>query len=891
MSANLEAVVSLNTSAFTSGLSSMGVLASQTGGALAAAFGGVTMEVLAMGRAFGVVGYLVGTLKQVVMAGSEFETEMNRLRASTDLSAADLQKMGAYAVELSTHMTATGKDIVAAMSIAAAETNGTADSIKGILTPALQLSALAGGDTKAMMESLARTMTNFGVETSSAAAVADLFARSVRPDKLGEFAEAMQAASKFAGPMGISMNETAAAIALFEEHGITGSAAGQQLGRVLDKLSDQAQTGSGKIGEALRTWKASSEGLEGAIKRLSDAGVTNDEILSVFGVRGGAAMLALKDAGVGALTAIEQKMASGKGLIEQYGDSTSGLEAKWQMFKNTISGHVIQVFDALKETILILANVFDGAMGSMESGLEAVRAGVGRFMNAWSNLSDSTKSIIELGVLIAGFGAFVLPAINAVLTFATVFATAMMSMGASFSSGFLIPFLAGMAVAALAFASFSFGEALREIKVGGNTIGGYVDELVQWLVTSFGQLKDELPLVMRGAMLSVKEAMLENFPDLCTSVAHGLAPLVQAFGDAKAAILEAFGKTELAQQVRDDTAKATDALRNFDAGVSLDQTRQQITDTNAALDSMRTEHAAELTAAFQQLGEEAKTNLEKGKDASQLFNEWMSKLKENGGTMWDTISAGGSAGLDLLKQGWAEANKLADSLGGASKGATDLKDALEATPKTPYEKAAADVKAFQQALKDGKPITDDMATAFVNGCAVMKDAAKDAEQTARSERMDTLAAYRSTSQAQKSAMREAYNQYKSDAREAGREVIGFNDYVVGNFQANPAKMSVIPGTVDPLAEKIVDAAGTTGTVSVDLTNADKLAALDTGQIDTLNTDAVAIKEGKIDIEGSIPDEITLNVDDFDSTVGELATESTLASILSTLESMEGVVWG
>ena len=127
MSANLEAVVSLNTSAFTSGLSSMGVLASQTGGALAAAFGGVTMEVLAMGRAFGVVGYLVGTLKQVVMAGSEFETEMNRLRASTDLSAADLQKMGAYAVELSTHMTATGKDIVAAMSIAAAETNGTAE--------------------------------------------------------------------------------------------------------------------------------------------------------------------------------------------------------------------------------------------------------------------------------------------------------------------------------------------------------------------------------------------------------------------------------------------------------------------------------------------------------------------------------------------------------------------------------------------------------------------------------------------------------------------------------------------------------------------------------------------------------------------------------------------
>ena len=88
-------------------------------------------------------------------------------------------------------------------------------------------------------ENTATALRGFGLEASEAGHVADVFARAAADTnaEVGDMGEALKYVAPVANSMGISLEETAAAIGIMSDAGIKGSQAGTTLRGALSRLA------------------------------------------------------------------------------------------------------------------------------------------------------------------------------------------------------------------------------------------------------------------------------------------------------------------------------------------------------------------------------------------------------------------------------------------------------------------------------------------------------------------------------------------------------------------------------------------------------------------------------------------------------------------------------
>jgi len=416
MSIQLQAVVALNTDGMKGGLSSMGAMVSDAAGAMMASFGGVTTEILAMGKAFGPVGAAIATLKEVSSAGMGVQQSIANLRAETGFTSTEIKGLTDLAMSMSTKMTAGTGEITKAMAALHANGSITAEAIKTGLVPALQLADVAGMDVAAAADVMNTTMKNFGLTAVDTTRFVNVLAEASNPVEMQAFTEALLRASQTAQGYGISLNETAAMMKLFEEAGIEGGKAGQAFTMVMDKLSDAAKTMKGAIGAALAGWNPAVEGMAGALDRLKSSSISSQKILEAFGPRVGGAMVKMMAEGGPALTALADGMDKGRTQAGLYKEKNATLGAELKKLGNVIENlnvsaflpmskalaglivdiqEVIQWFGKLVAALMagdwskvktMLTDVFDSALKSAQEAFDGIRAGAGK-------LADMFKSI------------------------------------------------------------------------------------------------------------------------------------------------------------------------------------------------------------------------------------------------------------------------------------------------------------------------------------------------------------------------------------------------------------------------------------------------------------------------------------------------------------------
>lgn len=279
--------------------------------------GGVT-------KAIGVAGAaLAGLTSAVVKLGSEYEAQMSRVQAISGATAEQLQDLDALAIELGQDTAFSATETAAGMeNLASAgfSVNEIMDAMPGLL----DLAAVSGGDVAAASEVAASTIRAFGLEASNAGHVANVFARAAADTsaEVQDMGEAMKYVAPVASAMGISMEETAAAIGIMSDAGIKGGQAGTALRGSLSRLANATKPMKETM-DALGISFYDSQGnmlsLSEQVAVLKDAmrGLTQEQrdeaLVTLYGQESLTGMLALIAAGPEKLDALTASFADSSG--------------------------------------------------------------------------------------------------------------------------------------------------------------------------------------------------------------------------------------------------------------------------------------------------------------------------------------------------------------------------------------------------------------------------------------------------------------------------------------------------------------------------------------------------------------------------------------------------
>ena len=231
----------------------------------------------ALGRGLVAVGIIgVAAVALAVKRFADFDAAISNVKAVTQETAANMQLLQDAALAAGGATIFTATEAANAIEELGKAGISTADILGGALDGSLSLAASGQLEVARAAEITATTLKQFGLDGSEAAHVADVL--SAGAGKALGSVEDLAQALKFVGPvaasMGISLEETTGALALFADQGLIGEQAGTSLRGVLASLtspSSEAAKEITRLGISLYDSNGAFKGVENLAGQLGDA--------------------------------------------------------------------------------------------------------------------------------------------------------------------------------------------------------------------------------------------------------------------------------------------------------------------------------------------------------------------------------------------------------------------------------------------------------------------------------------------------------------------------------------------------------------------------------------------------------------------------------------------
>jgi len=337
---SLTAVLDLDSSGFESGIQdaegSMGSLqdrAASTGKSMQRAGGAMTAGVTAPLAAMGAM--------SVRLAGNFDQAMQRSIAVMGDVDGAMKERLEATAREVAnttTHSASAAADsyyFLASAGLDAAEA----------MEAMPQVAAFAEAGQLKMAEATdvaTNVMSAYGYEADEMASVTDTLTAVTQNHNqtMQGMASAMSTVAPIASSLGLSLEETSAAIGQMGDVGIQGERAGTALRNVFSQLSDESSTVSQDLrdmGVATRNSSGEVVSLTQLLSNMESAGVEAGDAAKLFGTEAGPAMAALMQEGSDALAqntaAIEEAEGATQSMAETQRDT---LNAEMQIARSNI---------------------------------------------------------------------------------------------------------------------------------------------------------------------------------------------------------------------------------------------------------------------------------------------------------------------------------------------------------------------------------------------------------------------------------------------------------------------------------------------------------------------------------------------------------------------------
>jgi TP901 family phage tail tape measure protein len=355
-----------------------------------------------MRRAFALTGLTIG-VSAVVRVLASYEQSMSTVKAITRATEsefaslrAETQRLGAT-TRFSASQAADGAAFLARAGFST-------EQVLGSLNQTLLLAQAGNLGLASAADIASNVLQGFRLPVSDAGRVVDVlaFAANNANTDVQQLGDAMKFVAPVAAGLGVSVEETAAAIGVLSDAGLQASMAGTGLRRVMSELESPA-TKTRKILEALGVsqdeYWVSSVGLSAALQALKDAGVTTGQALELFGDRGGPAFEVLS-AGLGDVNSLTVAMRDAGGTAAEMA----------AVMDDNLMGSLLAVKSAAEALVIALGDA--GVTDALRSALDALAA-VLRF------LADNAEAVtFAVQLMLTAFVA------GKVLKFATAISTA-----------------------------------------------------------------------------------------------------------------------------------------------------------------------------------------------------------------------------------------------------------------------------------------------------------------------------------------------------------------------------------------------------------------------------------------------------------------------------------
>ncbi|MGF3182310.1 phage tail tape measure protein [Facklamia sp. P12934] len=373
---SVEAVLSLVDSGFTAGIAQASkqvkTLANDTVGSVGEM--GKTMMKTGAYMTAGITAPLAAMGKSIFTTGQEFDSTFNAVKAVSEETGVSFEDLRKQAIKLGADSIFGATDVASAMEMMGSAGFGTKeifDSMPGVI----DLAAASGGNMALAAEVAATALNQFNLDMTQTGHVADVFAQAAAATnaEISDMGEAMKYAGPVAGSLGISLEETAAAIGIMSNAGIKGSQAGTTLRGALTRLS--APTKKARL--LMEDWGWSAFDASGKMKPLNQiipelrsemADMTDQQkqqaITTLFGQNAMSGMLALINSAPGEFDSLTQSLIQSDGAAQKMADTLmEGLPGAWETLGGSIESAQLELYDLIQgplaEIVTRVADVID----------------------------------------------------------------------------------------------------------------------------------------------------------------------------------------------------------------------------------------------------------------------------------------------------------------------------------------------------------------------------------------------------------------------------------------------------------------------------------------------------------------------------------------------------
>lgn len=344
---------------------------------------------------------LVGSFALAAKVGADFEDEMLRaftiMKEGGNAAVDSLSKMTSTALELGRETLFSAIDAAQGMQVLARAGFNTREVLDSI-GPVMNLAIADNLELAESADIVIAALRGFNLETRDAGRVTDILALGAAKanTNVSTLGEAFKYVAPVAAGMGISIEETVAAIGILSDAGLKGSLAGTTLRRAFSELISPTAK-SKKILDELGIVTVTSAGklrpFASILSDLKTKGMTAAQAMEVFGLRGGPGMVALLSRGSGALRDLTNALENSKGTAEDMS----------QAFRTTVKGRVRDLTASIVDLGLAFSEKFkkplaDAIFSVRNFIVDIVNVGnrTGIFRTIIMGVQDVLKPIIGL---------------------------------------------------------------------------------------------------------------------------------------------------------------------------------------------------------------------------------------------------------------------------------------------------------------------------------------------------------------------------------------------------------------------------------------------------------------------------------------------------------------
>lgn len=341
---------------------------------------------------------ILGLTTAAVKVGGDFEEQMSRVKAISGATGDAFEELRDQAIDLGAKTAFSAKESADGMeNLASAGFD--AQEIMAAMPGLLDLAAVSGGDVALASENAATALRGFGLEADQSGHIADVFARAAADTnaEVADMGEAMKYIAPVANAMGLSIEETAAAIGIMSDAGVKGSQAGTTLRGALSRISKPTKAmreTMDELGVSFYDSEGNMISLQDQISLLSDSfdGLTqeqkNQALVTLYGQESLSGMMALIDKGPDSLGALTESLEQSDGAADEMA----------RTMQDNMNSSIEQMLGAFESAAIVIQDILSPAIASIADSIGSL---VEKFVSAprWVQ-----TTILSLGLLAAAVG-------------------------------------------------------------------------------------------------------------------------------------------------------------------------------------------------------------------------------------------------------------------------------------------------------------------------------------------------------------------------------------------------------------------------------------------------------------------------------------------------------